>query len=141
MIQYTTPTLQDVEEIFLLGKKEFHWIFEKISWDHELVNWYIKKHSPYCFVAQKDNSIVGFQLSFIKNEIGYMGWICVLPKFRKNSIADTLLEMSIKKFKANKNVKNIFAHVRNDGICVEWLKRRGLCAIKQEKFEMKLSIT
>ena len=140
MIEYTKPTLQDSESIFTLGENEFNWVFEKISWNIGLVEWFITHHNCYCFKAQNDNRIVGFQLSFVKDDIGYLGWACVLPEFRKRSIASRLLELTTNEMKKNDSIKNIYSHVRDDGIIPHFLSRRGFVDINERKIEMKLNI-
>lgn len=140
MIEYKKPNLQDSESIYALGKNEFTWIFEKISWNIELVKWFLIHHNSYCFMAQSDNEIVGFQLSFVKDSIGYLGWSCVLPDYRKRSIASTLLDLTIIEMKKDNSIKNIYSHARDDGIIPSFLSRRGFIAIGENKIEMKLNI-
>jgi ribosomal protein S18 acetylase RimI-like enzyme len=140
MIEFTTPSVKDSKEIFLLGEKEFDWIFEKISWDMTLVEWFINNHNPYCFIARDGRTIVGFHLSFITGEMGYMGWACVSPNFRRQNITRELLRLTIAKMKENDKIRNVYSHVREDGICPNFLSRRGFVEINERKVEMKLSL-
>ena len=47
LIHYKIPTIKDVDEIYQIGKHEFNWIFEQISWEPWLVEWYIKNYRNY----------------------------------------------------------------------------------------------
>jgi ribosomal protein S18 acetylase RimI-like enzyme len=140
MIEYTTPTAKDSKAIFTLGENEFDWVFEKISWNIELVEWFLIHHNCCCFTAQDDNMIIGFQLSFITKDIGYLGWACVSPEYRKRSIASSLLDLTISEMKNNDKIKNIYSHVRDDGIFPNFLSRRGFIDISERKIEMKLNL-
>jgi ribosomal protein S18 acetylase RimI-like enzyme len=140
MIQYSTPSLKDAKEIYLLGTCEFNWIYEKIAWELSVVEWYIKYHRSYCFIALKGDSIVGFHFSFVEDDIGYMGWVAVNKEYRRYNIANQLLDMTLEKMRSNKNILNVYAHVRNDNIVNSWLKRRGFVDINQQKVEMKYTL-
>jgi ribosomal protein S18 acetylase RimI-like enzyme len=139
-IEYHCPTLKNAEEIYRLGRAEFNWIFEKVSWDQSIVSWYINYFRSYCFIATDNKVIIGFHLSSTIDAIGYMGWVCVAPEYRHFSVGQALLEMTIKKMKKNPNIKNIYANARDDGIVLDWLKRSGFNDILERKVEVKLCL-
>ncbi len=140
MIEFSNPTVDDSEEIYFLGKPIFDWTFEKISWSHSLVEWFLNNHLEFCFVATHNGSIVGFHLSFIQEEIGYMGWACTSPKFRKLDITNNLVSMTINKMRSISTIEDIYSHVREDGVCDILLKKRGFINIKEKKIEMKFTL-
>lgn len=137
---YRKPLTKDIKEIFEIGKVEFTWVFEKISWFESTVEWYVQKYSDYCFVAESQGVIVGFILVFYQDDFAYFGWGCSAQSHKNRGIMSDLTELAVNRVRENNNLKEIYSHVREDGIVNKMMKRRDFINIDQRKVEMKLSL-
>ncbi len=126
---------QDLESIYLMGHDIYTWIFEKISWNRELVNWFYKNFPDLCFIYEENEHIIGFVLGLIDNNIGYIGWIAVLDEKRKNGIGNLLLSTLLIKYQ-EKNINSLAAHVRDEIAPISLFTKLGFQQTSERKIEM-----
>jgi len=104
----------DVSSVYKLGQSIFDWPTERILWSSSIVRWYFEQSRAVCFVAEKENSIIGFILCFVVQNTGRIEWIAVNEAFQHIGVATELLRRVLSIFKMN-NILNISTLTREDG--------------------------
>lgn len=130
-----TVTINDAQEIYDMGKECFDWYFERMEWSASAVSYYIDRHCDSSFVATRNGDIIGFVLTSIKDNIGYVGWIAVKEKYRRKGIGTELIKRSVNSLK-KKSIRTVASHVRFDDSSLAIFEKNDFKRSNEIKIEM-----
>lgn len=94
-------TLEDLPVVYAIGEKVFtadKWPSLYRTWDeYEPVRMFTSD-GEFCFVAERDDKVVGFALGSLIDKrksawcYGYLVWIAVTPKLKRSGVATRLID-------------------------------------------------
>jgi len=130
-----TVTINDAQKIYDMGKECFDWYFERMEWSASTVSYCIDCHYDSSFVAAKNEEVIGFILTFIRDDIGYIGWVAVTEKYRRKGIGTELVKRAVTSLK-EKGIRTVASHVRFDDSSLAIFEKNGFKRSNEIKIEM-----
>jgi len=125
--------------VYQLGLELFDWSFEKVSWNPELVTWFVEHNPELSHVLDVENQVRGFCLSMKSENFGYICWLAVHPTLQRNGVGSMLIEKSVSCLLEH-GCNRVGAHVRFDGAANIFFQKCGFSVRDQTKIEMEKSI-
>ncbi len=138
-IQVKRLSTEHLSDVYMLGRQIFSWPSEHVMWNQQLVQWYLDNACIFCFVAEHNNRTVGFTLSGVSEQVGYIGWIGVDPLWRRQGIATQLVHRSLLIFQVTGITKSI-CMARDDGQVNRMLERLGFCSTGFRKIDLEIEL-
>ena len=125
----------DIPHIFRLGTLCFDWPSESVLWTETTVQWYYENAQQVSFVAEHAGSVVGFALSFVRDNMGYLGWCAVDPQWRRRGIGTELCRKAVPALQSH-GARSVAVIAREDGRMDRLLKELGFRSDGFRKVEM-----
>lgn len=88
-------TIDDYEELFVMWKKTPSMGLRSLDDSKEGISFFLNRNPNTNFVAYEDDKIVGAILSGHDGRRGYIYHTVVLPKYRRQGIASSLVDMAV----------------------------------------------
>ncbi len=136
MIRIQLATLENIDEIFLLGIKAFSSKIEDIPYSEftkDMIRKYLTVNAEYCCIAIQENKLIAFSLAsgeFINNkEKGHIEWTVVDSEYINSGIGLKLFFKNYQALKRDGKISVVIDTCAHNSIANRMARKFGMALI------------